>query len=244
MSTIKGIIFDYGGTIDTNGIHWGEVIAEQYRLAGIEIDRDLYRNAYVHGERSLAKAPIIAPEDTFHTLLKKKIAIQFEYLREQTRQPHTFTAELAGKVADGCYRKVLDTLATSRSVIEGLAARYPMVLVTNFYGNMPVVLNEFGLESHFKSIIESSVVGIRKPDPALFAMGVEALQLPAKEIVVIGDSYRKDIYPASTLGCKTIWLKNICWEDETVDVAHTPTSIINSIEDLPGILTNIISKEL
>ena len=244
MSIIKGIIFDYGGTIDTNGIHWGEVIAEQYRLADIEIDRDLYRNAYVHGERSLAKAPIIAPEDTFHTLLKKKIAIQFEYLKEQIRQPHTFTAELAEMVADGCYRKVLDTLATSRSVIERLAARYPMVLVTNFYGNMPVVLNEFGLESHFKSIIESSVVGIRKPDPALFAMGVEALQLPAKEIVVIGDSYRKDIYPASTLGCKTIWLKNICWEDETVDVAHTPTAIINSIEDIPGILTDIISKEL
>ena len=62
MSTINGVIFDYGGTIDTNGIHWGEVIAGQYRLAGIDIERELYRKAYVHGERSLAKAPIIAPE--------------------------------------------------------------------------------------------------------------------------------------------------------------------------------------
>ena len=94
MSTIKGIIFDYGGTIDTNGIHWGEVIAEQYRAAGIEIGRELYRNAYVHGERSLAKAPIIAPDDTFHTLLRKKIAIQFEYLRQQTHSQE-FTAKLA-----------------------------------------------------------------------------------------------------------------------------------------------------
>ena len=33
MSSIKGIIFDYGGTIDTNGIHWSEVIWEQYSMA-------------------------------------------------------------------------------------------------------------------------------------------------------------------------------------------------------------------
>ena len=105
MSTIKGIIFDYGGTIDTNGIHWGEVIAEQYRKAGLDIERELYRNAYIHGERSLAKAPIISPSDTFQTLLKKKIAIQFEYLMEQTLSQQ-FTPEVAERISNGCYNKV------------------------------------------------------------------------------------------------------------------------------------------
>ena len=47
MNTIKGIIFDYGGTIDTNGIHWGEFIWEQYQKVGIDITRDIYREAYV-----------------------------------------------------------------------------------------------------------------------------------------------------------------------------------------------------
>lgn len=242
MSTIKGIIFDYGGTIDTNGIHWGELIAKQYRLAGIDIERGLYRNAYVHGERSLARAPIITPEDTFHTLLRKKIAIQFEYLREQTLSQQ-FTPEAAEQIADGCYNKVTDTLATSRAILERLSAKYPMVLVTNFYGNMPVVLEEFGLAGYFKEIIESSVVGMRKPDPALFALGVEALQLPAEETVVIGDSYRKDIYPSSTLGCKTIWIKNICWEEEPIIDGHVPTAITGSIEQVTDIITAIVSKE-
>ncbi len=243
MSTIKGIILDYGGTIDTNGIHWGEVIAGQYREAGITLERELYRSAYIHGERSLAKAPIIAPEDTFHTLLKKKIAIQFEYLKEQTGEPH-FTADVAESIADGCYNKVKETLATSRRIIEELSKRFPMVLVTNFYGNMPVVLKEFELDCYFRSIVESSVAGIRKPDPALFAMGIQALQLPATEVLVIGDSYRKDIYPASTLGCKTIWLKNICWEDEAVEKENRPTAIINSIEHLPATVSKILSREL
>lgn len=242
MSTIKGVIFDYGGTIDTNGIHWGEVIAEQYRLAGVEINRDLYRNAYVHGERSLAKAPIITPDDTFHTLLRKKIAIQFEHLRELT-QSQQFTPGLADRIADGCYNKVKETLATSRAIVEQLSKQYPMVLVTNFYGNMPVVLKEFGLAGYFNSIVESSIVGIRKPDPALFALGVNALQLPAEEIVVIGDSYRKDIYPSLTLGCKTIWLKNICWEEEPIADGHAPTAIIDRIEQVPDVISALQPAE-
>lgn len=242
MSSIKGVIFDYGGTIDTNGIHWGEVIAAQYIEAGIEIGRKLYRNAYVHGERTLAKHPIIAPEDTFHTLLRKKIAIQFEYLRTETGSQQ-FTAELAQTVADRCYDKVKKTIATSRAIVEELSKQYPMVLVTNFYGNMPVVLKEFGLDTFFKTIIESSVVGIRKPDPALFALGVEALQLPAEEVVVIGDSYRKDIHPSSTLGCRTVWLKNICWEEEPIIEGHSPTAIIGDITQLPGTIARISSQE-
>ena len=242
MSTIKGVIFDYGGTIDTNGIHWGEVIASDYKAAGIELEREVYRNAYIHGERSLAKAPIISPQDTFHTLLRKKIAIQFAYLREQNL-PQQFTTELADRIADGCYKKVNKTLTTSRAIVEQLSKQYPMVLVTNFYGNMPVVLDEFGLAGYFNSIVESSIVGIRKPDPALFALGVEALQLPAEEIVVIGDSYRKDIHPASKLGCKTIWLKNICWEEEPIVDGHAPTAIIDNIEQVPATIATIGTKE-
>ena len=242
MSSIKGVIFDYGGTIDTNGIHWGEVIATQYRAAGIEIERELYRNAYVHGERTLAKHPIIAPEDTFHTLLKKKITIQFEYLKAETGSPQ-FTQKVAEQIADGCYNKVKETLSTSRAIVKELSKQYPMVLVTNFYGNMPIVLKEFGLNGYFKTIIESSVVGIRKPDPALFALGVEALQLPTGEVVVIGDSYRKDIYPASTLGCKTVWLKNICWEEESIIEGHAPTAIIDNITQLPAVVAKISSQE-
>ena len=232
---IKGIIFDYGGTIDTNGIHWGEFIWEQYKEAGIGIARNTYREAYVHGERYLAKNPVIAPSDTFHTLLRKKLDIHFEYLRERFPEKG-FAKEVAVAIADSCYSKVKATLETTCAVVEKLSEKYPMVLVTNFYGNMPVVLEEFGLSKHFKTIVESSVVGLRKPDPALFALGVKALGIAPQEIVVIGDSYRKDIHPASTLGCKTVWLKDICWEEETITPGHEATAIIKSLETLPEII--------
>ena len=56
----------------------------------------------------------------------------------------------------------------------------------------------------------------------MFGLGGKELSLPAEEIVVIGDSYDKDIVPATTIGCKTIWLKSIGWSDyagnETADI--------------------------
>ena len=232
MSSIKGIIFDYGGTIDTDGIHWGEFIWEQYKETGVDISHETYRETYVHGERFLAKNHVIEPTDTFHTLLRKKIAIHFDYLHNRFPEKH-FSKEDAERIADGCYNKVKKTMETTCAVVKELSKQYPLVLVTNFYGNMPVVLKEFNLSEYFKTIVESSVVGLRKPDPALFALGVEALGFEPHEIVVIGDSYRKDIYPSSTLGCRTVWLKNVCWEEETVVQGDEADAIIRTLKELP-----------
>ena len=233
MQEIKGVIFDYGGTIDTNGDHWAEVIWEQYLAAKTNIGKELFREAYVHGERTLAKRPIIEPCDTFKILLEKKIAIQAEYLFEKG---YSLSDTQKERISSGCYQRVLSTLDTTRNVVATLSKRYPMVLVTNFYGNMPVVLREFKLDSFFGKIIESSVVGIRKPDPALYAMGVEALSLPAENILVVGDSYRKDIYPASTLGCRTAWIKGKVWEEEKIEPQAMPTVTISNIAELTDIL--------
>ena len=234
MISAKGIIFDYGGTIDTNGIHWGEVIWEQYQRAETGISTKLFRDAYVHGERTLAKEPIIKPTHTFHDLLEIKTGIQFEYLRTQGVQ--SMNTNKAKAIVEGCYSQVLETLKTTCNIVKEISQNRPTVLVTNFYGNMPVVLKEFSLEKYFSTIVESSVVCIRKPDPQLFALGVKAIGLPAEEIVVIGDSYRKDIAPARSLGCKAVWLKKICWEEENIELGKEPTAIIDNLQKLPGIL--------
>ena len=76
------------------------------------------------------------------------------------------------------------------------------------------MLSDFDVRKYFKTIVESAVVGVRKPDPKIFALGVEALGLNADEVLVIGDSYKKDIVPAESLGCKVLWIKGKGWTDE------------------------------
>ena len=74
---VKGIIFDYGGTLDTHGIHWANVIWEKYQKHGVKLEKDLFGEAYVYGERALALQPLVKPEHNFHDVMRLKIAQQF-----------------------------------------------------------------------------------------------------------------------------------------------------------------------
>lgn len=232
-SEVKGIIFDYGGTIDTNGRHWFEVLWEGYRHHGIDVSKEDFRLAYIHGERTLARFPLVRPEHNFLDLLRLKTNVQTAFLIDAHLWGESNEKErlaLSNDVACYCYDYVLHTLERSRPVLQALAQRYPLVLVSNFYGNIQAILNDFRLDV-FQSVVESAVVGVRKPDPRIFALGVEALGCTAREVVVIGDSYSKDIVPAHTLGCHTVWLRGEGWGTEHVDES-LPTAIIDDFAEL------------
>lgn len=215
---IKGVIFDYGGTIDSRGDHWAEVIWDAYQAHDVAVTKEAFRDAYVATERLFARRPIITPDDTFAEVMRKKIACQFKEL--------SLPVEQSAAVADSCYRMSRECVERARPVLEELHRRYPMVLVSNFYGNINAVLRDFHLDHLFKAVIESAVVGVRKPDPAIFALGVNALGMKPEEVLVVGDSLRKDILPARSLGCKTAWIKGRGWtpqEDAATDPSQIPS---------------------
>ncbi len=205
---IKGILIDFGGTIDSDGIHWFNAFREGYSVVQ-DMPEDVLREAYVYAERTLGRNQIITPDYSFCKTLQTKIVLQTQFLNSKGI---LFTKQ--DTVLDYCYNKVVKHIETvSGPALEKLALRYPMVLVTNFYGNMHTVLKEFGLERLFRDVIESAVVGVRKPDPEIFRLGVKALGLKPEETVMIGDSPDKDIIPAQSVGCHTIWLRNQSWSD-------------------------------
>ncbi|WP_108822941.1 HAD family hydrolase [Dysgonomonas sp. Marseille-P4361] len=218
LSKVKGVIFDYGGTIDSNGKHWAEVLWEAYQDQDVPVTKVQFREAYVYGERYLATNLVILPEDNFYVLLKKKTELQMGYLLDKGfLTDENKTKEYSLAISTQCYNFVKSLIEKEIPVLQALKNRYPMVLVSNFYGNVQAVLGDFDLLKYFDNIIESAVVGVRKPDPAIFRLGVEELALPGDSVVVIGDSYSKDIVPASQNGCQTIWLKGLGWGDDEED---------------------------
>ena len=211
---IRGFIFDYGGTLDTGGQHWGKVIWHAYEHLQVPVSETDFRDAYVHAERTLGKNPIIQPDFTFYKTLETKIRLQLEYLQTSYITPLTsYILPLTSYL----YEATVAETSKSREVLLSLKKQYPMVLVSNFYGNIATVLQEFKLDGIFDTIIESAVVGVRKPDPQIFTLGVEALGMQPDEVVVVGDSMDKDIIPASKAGCHTVWFKGEGWTNDPVD---------------------------
>jgi putative hydrolase of the HAD superfamily len=231
LSNIKGIIFDYGGTIDTNGDHWSEVIWAAYQRANLLVDKADYREAYVFAERELARTLHILPHHNFHDMLSIKIPIQLNQLVAMGKFSPEFVALKGAEIAGYCYESARESVENARPVLESLSKRYPLVLVSNFYGNVHSVLADFDIEKYFRQVIESAVVGVRKPDPRIFQLGVEALGIKPEETLVIGDSLKKDIIPAESIGCHTLRLNGKPWtEDENNAYPHT------TIENLREIL--------
>ncbi|WP_099462975.1 MULTISPECIES: HAD family hydrolase [Parabacteroides] len=230
---VKGIIFDYGGTIDSNGMHWAEVIWMAYEAFQIPVSKDVFREAYVFGERTMGKNPLVQPHHNFLDMLHIKADLQIKWLEQEGYLSNEWaTIEVKNKIAGWCYSYAQKAIDAARPILNELSGQYPLVLVSNFYGNIESVLVDFKLDHLFKSIIESAVVGIRKPDPAIFNLGIKKLNLPAKNIVVIGDSYDKDIIPSTHIGCQTIWLKSIGWSaykgNETADAIISDFSQIKN----------------
>ena len=276
---IKGIIFDYGGTLDTRGDHWSEVLWQGYEHFGIgvaddeevepgvSIHKQAFRDAYVYGERALAVNPIVTPDFHFEDILREKLILELNFLAgkellETGKDDSEKQAKLGnfGKDSDASSEslflslsdseihqiavdmaryinaKTLALLKENKLVLEHLKQKgYPMVLVSNFYGNINQVLKDAGIDGYFEDVIESAVVGVRKPNPAIFALGVCALDLPASQVLVVGDTYGKDIIPAHKLGCHTLWIKGLQWEEKKVDES-IPDGIIKKLSEMEEFL--------
>ena len=230
-----GFIFDYGGTLDTGGQHWGQALWHAYERHRVPVSEVQFREAYVHAERTLGSQHIIQPDFTFRQTLETKLRLQLEYLSNLSPLTSHLSPLLShlSPLLDDLYSRTVDQTHQSREVLLQFKDKgLPMVLVSNFYGNMPVVLHEFGFDGLFLKVIESAVVGIRKPDPRIFLMGVEALGLKPEEVTVVGDSLDKDIIPAHEAGCQTVWLRGEGWSPESHNGDCPYCEIIDSLDEL------------
>ncbi|KXB51740.1 HAD hydrolase, family IA, variant 1 [Bacteroidales bacterium KA00344] len=230
---IKGYIFDYGGTLDTAGCHWGQMLWGAYQRNHIPVSEQQFRDAYVYAERTLGVEPIIRPDFTFYKTLVVKIRLEMEHLCASGAwgaDEQEFKAGHNAVLAD-VYARVKEITAYSSRVLSKLGEHYPMVLVSNFYGNINTVLQEFELDKYFRDVIESAAVGIRKPDARIFNLGVKSLGLRPEETMVVGDSFYKDIEPAVKIGCHSTWFKGKGWTDKTYDET-LPDFVITDLAQL------------
>ena len=153
---IKGVIFDYGGTLDTNSVHWSEVIWEGFQQARVPVTKEQFRMAYVHGERSLAKFPLIHPEHNMLDLLRIKLNIETSFLVDahlwegmEGKGKEAERQTISDTIAQYCYDYVVRTLQVARPIVAEWSRLYPLVLVSNFYGNINTILEDFRLDTYF-----------------------------------------------------------------------------------------------
>lgn len=230
---IKALAFDFGGTLDSPFQHWADVYLTVYNgVLHLPLDRRNFWDSYVHTEREMERLQPVKPTDDLLRTQSIKTHMQFADLCDRgilpdTEQNRTVLADRAAEAvteySEGYIRK-------SKAVLERLHGRYPMMLVSNYYGNMAALVAGCGMSGLFLSITDSTVVGIRKPDPRIWQLAFDRAGYAASDMLVVGDSTKNDILPALSLGCQVV--KCLARGEERPD----GLTCITDISQLAGLL--------
>ncbi|MEK7728670.1 MAG: HAD-IA family hydrolase [candidate division KSB1 bacterium] len=76
------------------------------------------------------------------------------------------------------------------------AHNYRMGIISNADGKVERMLKHLGLDHFFECIIDSQIVGVEKPDPAIFHLALEKMQLAPQACLYVGDNYDRDVIGA------------------------------------------------
>lgn len=207
VKNIRVLLFDFGGTLDLPGVHWLDRFLRHYQHAGITLTRAELDLAYADATRRGYGAGPRIYNYGLRELLDLLVNWQMDYLLEHlpNRVPSRIR-QAADSIAAGFCAESFAGYEQSASVVNALAGRFRLGVVSNFYGNLEAVLREAGLLAHISAAVDSSRVGSFKPDPAIYRSALASLNVSAPETAMVGDSLDKDCAPAARLGMRTVWL--------------------------------------
>src|SRR5262249_27649227 len=72
--------------------------------------------------------------------------------------------------------------------------------------NLATICEEVGLRPYVDALVDSTVVGVRKPEPEIFHHALTRLGLAPGAVVFVGDSLGRDLAGARGVGMPHVWL--------------------------------------
>jgi putative hydrolase of the HAD superfamily len=212
MQRPKVIFFDAVGTLFGVKGSVGEVYGNMAQRFGVEVSDDALNQSFFQSFKA-------APPPIFPGVEPQKISnYEFEWW-------HVITLRTFQEV--GVLNQFSDFSAFFTELYQHFATAdpwfiYPDVLPTlkrwhqlgielgvlsNFDSRLYSVLQALDLAQFFTSVTISTEVGAAKPDPQIFAVGLNKHNCPAQLAWHIGDSLKEDYQGAKAAGLRAVWLK-------------------------------------
>lgn len=184
-SDIKAIIFDFGGVM----VPFSQMdsLKEQESRLGLQ-PGSLAEMLWRSPDWRLAEVGAITDE---------------EYWRRTGPRLGLHTSEAIRDFQRNLFR---DAKADRRmaNLVQRLRGRYRTGLLSNASDILPRLLRErYGLDGLFDVEVISALVGLAKPDPAIFRLALERLGTAPEETIFV-DDYEPNVSAAAGLGIRAI----------------------------------------
>jgi FMN phosphatase YigB (HAD superfamily) len=194
---VAALLFDFGGTLDANGLPWKERFFRLWQAHVGDVSRENFDVAFYAADDALVGSlPAGTGLDQTVERLTAGLAERLGCPDEGARR----------RVASEFCRDGRRSLAAAAELFARLSRRYRLGIVSNFYGNLAAVCEEAGLAPYLGVALDSAAVGWSKPDPRIFRAALERLAVEPAEAVFVGDSVERDMAGARTLGMRHVRL--------------------------------------
>jgi putative hydrolase of the HAD superfamily len=193
----EAILFDFGGTLDADGVPWKERFFRAYRDEGVAVAAKAFDPVFYAADDALVGAvpQTLSFDDTVGRLARGITAA----LRPGD---DALAARVAARFLDDAHAH----LARNRALLARLATRYRLGIVSNFYGNLAEVCDNTAVRPFLGVVVDSTCVGYSKPDPRMFRRAADALGVAPAAAVFVGDSLTRDMAGARGVGMPHVWL--------------------------------------
>ncbi len=215
---IQALIFDFGGTLDGNGIHWLERTYQFINKHHPEITREAFDVAdkatiseFAFGDSAVdwsyqegsmlpigAVANSVAAECTLRETVDAIGTGVFARL--------DLSEELKDEYVEWFCKGVSENLSENSEWLKTLHGTYKLGVISNNFGNTQGWCDEYQLTPLMDVIIDSSAFGVAKPDPKIFKAALSELDVAPTEAIYVGDSYKADMVGAKNVGMWTAWM--------------------------------------
>ena len=217
------MLFDFGGTLDADGVNWSPRFHAAYRAAGGALDFAAFDPIFKAADAAVGQLPDIRR-------LGFRAAILALARLLMSRLPDRVDA---AAVADRVHDESVAFVTRNLPVLERLGRRFRLGIVSNFTGNLQPCLEELGLARLFVTASDSTLVGWNKPDARIFSHTLRELGVPAHAAWMVGDNFEADIRGAAAVGMRTCW---IAPADRALPPGLVPTARIHRLPDIEAVL--------
>ena len=234
MKDIRALIFDFGGTLDGNGIHWLERAYQFIHERHPEITREAFDEAdratitefalgdasheWSYQDGSMLPVGVVASEYAARCSLRETT----EAIAVGIYQRLGLSEKMKDAYVEWFCTGAAESLAENRQWLETLHGTYQLAVISNNFGNTRGWCDEYGLTPLLEAIIDSTVLGIAKPDARIFQAALSELDVAPAHAIYVGDSYSADMVGGKNAGLWTAWLvgeqERTCPDPSMVDV--------------------------
>ncbi|MCX8070970.1 MAG: HAD family hydrolase [Candidatus Binatia bacterium] len=201
---VRAVTLDFGGTLDGPD-HWRDRFWRVYDAAGLHPEKEDFERAFGFATRAAYAEPRLRTVGL--------VGLVRFHVQEQMRELGWPTSNA---VEDIVHRFVQDTrkaLHRHAALVRRWKERVRLGVISNFYGNLAAILAEEGLASLFPVVIDSALVGMRKPERAIFELACAQLECEPEEVLHVGDSLEHDVLGACGAGMYAAWLNSRAGRD-------------------------------